>query len=339
MKSWKFLPTLALLWATAASAQVITLPKPFPPAVVTPASGATLRGEASARTSLQVTWNHWQVLHTPQQPMPTHFVVCLRPASQMANCSFAPADFVPVGSFQPTRLFSGLVHAGYQYTLSLPLAGMTISDALLDIDLNLSVGACRGPGASTCSFSASSAVFLSARDLRAVNVSSVHTSANAVYQHKFKNEGSTDIPGVPNIPIKVAVNEWQALLNANNQCLLDVNHRDVRLDPNVIVFVVTGDGYWMPDYQRLLAQGATLPKVVGMHRWTGGGNVPGAVLSFGLSLPHSRTGQVDFSFVLPQALRPRGYITYTYVDSTNVVREFDESNNRRAECDVVPADP
>lgn len=335
MKSWTTLLALALLGASVASAQIV-IPKPAPPVLVAPAGGSTLRGQAMAATSFQVKWNQWGVIGSTQQPLPTFFAVCVKPASQAANCSFTPAHFVPTGSIPSVRLFNGLVHSGYQYTLSLPVAGTSIADSLLDIDLTLSVGACRGAGASACSFSPASALYLSARDLRATTISPDHTSTQAVYEHKFRNEGSTEIP---NVPFIVSVNEWQALINSMAQCRIDVTAGDVRMNPNVIVFLDSGDGYFMPDYWRIFPTGSPPPpaKVVGMHVWNGGFNIWGANLQFASALPAGLAGQTDYSFPVPGSERAKGFITYTFADSTHLVREFDEANNRRAACNVVPA--
>jgi len=335
MKGLKFILPLALFGASAASAQRFVPPRPVAPALVSPAGGATMRGEAGSATAFQVKFNHWQILNAPQQPMPTHFVVCLKPASQAANCGFAPADFVGVGSLpQPTRLFNGLVHSGYQYTLSLPAIGTTINDGLLDVDLTLSVGACSSAAAIACNFSPESALFLSARDLKPGNVSDgFSTMANAVFDHEFDNLGSTAIPDMPLVVIQVI--EWQAQLNANEQCRTDLNHADFIDNPNAILFTDDGTGRWIVDLPKKSGKRVVTGTVVGIHLWNGGAGVFADSLPFGRTLNPGGTGSVQKIVSVPNAQRPRGYINVTWTDQTGVVREFDETNNSRAECSVV----
>jgi len=323
---------LASLVSSATFAQIV-LPKPAAPVVVSPAVGATLLGSAMGATSLQLQWNQWGVISSPQQPLPTFFVVCLKPASQ-ANCTFVASEFQPVGSVPSTRLYNGLTLAGYQYTLALPLAGAPISDALLDVDLTLSVGACRGGGASACSFSAPRALFLSARDLKPGNVSDGRSNAtDAVYEHEFENLGTTAIPDTPLMKVKVI--EWEALLNSSSQCRLDYNAADLIDNPNAILFMSDGSGRWIVDFPKKGKKREVTGTVVGIHLWNGGFNIVSDVLPFGMTLMPGRTGSVTESIPVSAMQRPRGYINVTWVDDTNVVREFDETNNSRAECNVV----
>jgi hypothetical protein len=321
-----------LLGPPAVHAQIV-LPKPAAPVLVAPASGATLPGQASGATHLQVQWNQWGVISSPQQPLPTFFVVCLKPASQ-ASCNFAASDFQPVGSVSSTRLFNGLTLSGYQYTLALPVAGAPISDALLDVDLTLSVGACRGAGASACSFSAPRPIFLSARDLKPGNVSDGSSNAtHAVYEHEFENLGTTAIPDTPLMMVKVI--EWEALLNSSAQCRLDFNAADLVDNPNALLFMEDGSGRWIVDFPKKGKKRDVTGTVVGIHLWNGGFNIVSDVLPFGMSLMPGRAGSVTKSIAVSAMQRPRGYINVTWVDDTSVVREFDETNNSRAECNVV----
>jgi hypothetical protein len=329
----------ALALSCVARAQLIIISNPTPPALVSPQVDATVKGIRNVAgpgntTTLAVSWIEYGILSTLQQPLPSHFVVCVKLASQAQNCAFAPADFKSVGSLDSSKVYnSSWQFVGYQYKYTLPAGSLT--DNSHDEAATWSVGACRGAVASLCSFSAPRALWISTRDLNANHIADRPTSTNAVFVAESMNGGTSTIPS---LPFNTSVIAWEALRDpVTGKCRIDIDAMDVQNDPNVIVIMDDGNGQFMVGLPMVNGHRKPPVKVIGMHRWNGGFNVPGVTAPFGMSLPSGLVAEAaTLSFMLRQADRPKAYAVTMRADTTNAVREFDENNNSGAACKAVP---
>jgi len=337
MRSPLFL-AVALLASKFAAAQIVLPPvNPVPtPSLVSPAIDATVRGDAPNATTLKLSWIENGVFPTFTNPLPAYFVVCLKPATQAA-CTFAPADYYAVGAIPSSPAWNGSQVVGYRYTLTLP-AGK-IPDTLLDVASDWSVGACRSATVSSCRFSAPRALWISAVDLNAIRstppygarFSDVSTTTNAVYIAQPRNDGTRTIF---NVGFHSRANAWDALIDSNYRCRIDIDSPDVRQDPDILVFMNNGFTAWVTTLPIVNGRRTAPTDVVGMYR------APNHLLitwpaqnRFAFDLPPGRAGDaVTLNFAVPAAPRPRGFILTVQVDDTNLVREYDESNNLSAVC-------
>jgi len=323
----------ALSWS-AAQAQIVFPPAaPLPtPVPISPASGATLKGSSPNLTAIQFRWSENGVFSTPTQPLPSHFVLCIKPTAGAA-CTFAPANFLPVGSLTSSALFNNGHAIGWQYTYTTP-AG-SIVDSLLNVDATWSVGACRNAVATNCVFSAARPLYISSVDLSPFNISNDSTSTNAVFTAKANNNGSTT---VPSIPFKSVIFAWDAIVNpATGRCEKNINRADLINNADVLVFMDNGANRWLTTLPMSGGSRVAPALVVGMAFFNNGLGVRGDEDEFGPSLPGGAVGDVaKISFPLPAAQRPKPFVVTMRPDSTYLVREYDEDNNPGAGCEYVP---
>jgi hypothetical protein len=329
----------ALALSCIARAQRIIIPNPAPPVLGSPQVDATVKGMANVpgpgnTTTLPFTWIEYGILNTPSQPLPSHFVVCVKLSSQAQNCAFAPGDFKTVGSLASSKVYNANWQlVGYQYKYTLP-AG-SIADNLHDFALNWSVGACRGAAVSACSFSAPRALWISTVDLNANHIADESTATHAVFVAESMNGGTTTIPS---LPFNTNMFAWEALRDlGTGRCRIDIDSMDVQNDPDVIVIMDDGNGRFMVDLPMENGRRKPPVKVIGMHRWNGGFNVHGVTAPFGMSLPSGLVAEAaTLSFELLPADHPKAYAVTMRADTSYVVREFDENNNSGAACKAVP---
>ena len=335
LKSGLLIAALAL--PASALAQFFP-PAPLPtPVLVSPAANATAKGIAPNMTTLQVKWIEYGAISTPQQTLPSYFVVCVKPVSQMTNCTFQPANFLPVGSLSATRVTnSNWQTIGWQYTYT--LAAGSLSDTLLDVDSLWSVGACRNATVASCVFSATRALYFSTKDLAYFHMSNDSTPKDAVFIGEATNAGADRLPS---LGITTDIDAWDAVRDpATGRCLIDVDNAAVRNDPDVLAFLQNGQSVWVsslpidPVTNKRTAPG----KVAGMSRGTlGTFRVRHATHQFAFGLNPMASGEfVTLTFALPAAQRPQSFVVVTRIDTLSLLREFDESNNAGAACGDVP---
>lgn len=328
---------VALMLTADAFAQIIFPPSaPVPtPVPSAPAAGATVMGMAPGLTTLTLSWIEYGLFSSPRQPLPTHFVVCVKLASQAANCTFGPADFKPVGMLPNTPFYNGTQAVGYRYTYNMP-AG-SIADNLLNVNTTWAVGACRNAVAANCVFSAPRPLWISALDLNGQNISNISSATHAIFKAQTKNGGSTDIHS--SLMIETSILAWDALRNPmTGTCRIDINSMDVRDDPDVIVITNDGVARWIRTLPIVNGVRTAPVLVVGMHRWDRGLTVRGYEDFLQYDLPPGGISEnaVTLKFELPQAQRPKPFVVTMRADSNEVVKEFDEKNNRAASCEYVP---
>jgi hypothetical protein len=326
---------VTLVLPAGAFAQIVfpppaSVPVPVPTA---PASGGIVKGEAPSLTTFNLQWVEYGVFSTPTQPLPSHFVVCLKLASA-PNCTFAPGDFKAVAGIPNSKYYNGWQHVGYQYTYTLR-AG-SVPDSLLDADSTWSVGACRNATAASCVFSAPRALRISAVDLSVHQVRNNSTLAQAKFLARLMNNGTNTIYSTP--PFKTSIIAWDAVKDpATHRCLTNVNDPSVRDDPDVIVFMDDGSTAWMTTLPTPGNVRTAPSLVVGMHKWTGGTTVRGNEESIQFDVPPMRVvDAATAAFDLPAAQRPKPFVVRVLADSRGLVKEFNEDNNFGAACEYVP---
>ncbi|HYJ42538.1 MAG TPA: hypothetical protein VEW08_17235 [Steroidobacteraceae bacterium] len=328
---------VALTLPSAASAQIVFPPSALLPTPVlsTPAAGATVKGEVPALTTVRFAWVEYGLFSTPSQPLPTHFLVCVKLASQAANCTFGPADFLPVGALPHVTVYDGSLAIGYRYTYDMP-AG-SIADSLLNVDTNWAVGACRNAVAANCVFSAPRPLWMSTLDLNAQNIADDSSSTHAIFRAQTRNGGSTNLASIP--PVETSIFAWDAVKDpVTSQCRTDIDSPDVRNDPDIIVIMDNGATRWIQTLPIINGVRTAPVLVVGMHRWNKGLTVRGEEDFLQYDLPPGGISQnaTTLSFELPKAQRPKPFVVTMTADRNGAVKEFDENNNSGAACESVP---
>lgn len=329
--------TVAFALPASGFAQIVFPPSaPLPtPVLSAPAAGATVKGEVPALTTVQFSWVEHGLFSTPGQPLPTHFVLCVKLASQVANCTFGPADFLPAGTVPRTTVFSGSQAIGYRYTYGMP-AG-SIADNLMNVDTTWTVGACRNAVAANCVFPPTRPLWISTLDLNAQNIADDSSSTRAIFRAQTRNGGSTTLASIP--AVETSILAWDALKDpATLRCRTDINSPDVRNDADIIVIMDNGVARWMQTLPIINGVRTAPVQVIGMHQWNKGLNVRGEedFLQYDLPPGGITENATTLSFDLPKALRPKPFIVTMTADRNGVVREFDENNNSGAACEYVP---
>ncbi|MBK6598326.1 MAG: hypothetical protein IPG25_10760 [Proteobacteria bacterium] len=324
-----------------ADARVI-LPPPVPaaraPTIVSPAAHSLLRGERPNLTSLSIRWDQPGVIFHPTfDPAPQFFVVCIRPLSGGAPCSW-PGDWNAIAGSIPNTVIRSTfpnIALGYRYTFALPSA---IPDNKLDVPVVLTVGACSGAKNSACSFGAGVSVQISSLDLDAENIAITVPSATTVsVSGQAINRGTGPIPGT----FTGSVTVFKARINAFDQCIRDPSAAGLANDPNIIAMFDNGSGAFVTTLPRgsngvidsshivaLIDVASAAAPVISMV----GNPVPGANYVPQVS---SARGVVDAEFAVPVSDRPVGFVATFTVDASRQVMEYDETNNVKVECDVV----
>ncbi len=315
-------------------AQIFGPLPPTEPLQRTPAAGATApAGGVDASAQLvdarpAFTWRHGGLYpFFPRPAAPTHFAVCLYDPAVAPPCTQASATWLePVGAIPsiPSPPITGGRPGEYDYTFR-PSAD--VPAALLDRSVRWSVGACTS---TTCSFSPTRDLWLSTRNVFPERLLLRESSGNILrLADRVRNRGTTDTH-----LFYAQLDFWNVLMTNGRTCQRDVN--DAQVAVTDLVITNTGDLVAVSQLPRDMATGRRIPPAAGVqaiHR-------PGTWKSpsFGDPRANVAAGQLrEFAFpnVYTPLPAPRAYAARAIEDVARVVREWNESDNARAECHVI----
>jgi hypothetical protein len=304
-------------------------PPPAAPTNVVPATGSTLEGRTGGATMLNaVSWTQF----FPTGPGPflnppaTHFLVCMDSYSGAPPpCTIATADFTETIASPSTLLFRN----GNQFTL---VTLRAIADADLNTPYRVTVVACSSLFDRSCRGTASD-VYYSARNIVAAGAGDnglFTTAINWAIDARASNPGTTAVPGFSG---RLDLFEVLGFGNPGRDCRRDVDAADVRMDPTLLAIDEFGTMTPLPALNRP-AGSYVGPRIAGIFRM-GSFNVAGAFMTSNPSLPASLTtarGVGMVSFGIPSTGLQRTFVVLTRFDTTDAVREYNETDNSSAKC-------
>lgn len=269
-------------------------------------------------------WDQQPLFPTPYDALPTHFLFCMnnRP------CSHANA----VATLLPDAIPSTLVQSGHRYFYT-----PVIPDDQLDRDLWWSVGACTGNDDSSCRFSDWEFAPATTVELRAGNISGNLFGETYRLIAEGQNHGSRPTRELPTIPV-ARIRSWEVLLDSISQtCRTDPNAADIRGQPDHFVIDNKGEFTRFENLPRDKAGNYITSNVVAIF---GVGNPFSDYLDVEIELSDLPLGppsplQGALEIYLPASDRPIAVLTVLGMDDEVEVLEVDETNNRRAECEVI----
>lgn len=325
-------PIIAAI-SSPGDAQVRLPPPPVPPVatpvLVRPAAGTVHRYDVGTAGTI-FTWDQPAGLGSSTYvPYPSIFLQCLRRAGDPA-CSTGTANSSDLaGSLPsvPVRNFPNQAIVAYRYSPQ-----KTVPDTHLDQPIEWQVGACRTGADSTCVKSAPRTLWFSTKDIAATNVSANPYNA---YEYnvsgEVRNLGSTDSG---TFTIQIAT--WAVIVDLDrNDCAKDPNHPYLRNDKTLYVINSKGVPTQFADLPLDSAGNYIVSDVIGIYP-------PGAFFQSGnftaaSQPPQSRPRGVASQTIQLGASRPQAFVSVAIVDPFNTLVEFDETNNRHAECDMLYA--
>lgn len=323
--------TGALLCASGASwAQIILFPKPSAPALVDPAPSVLLPGQPNGASVVTFKWNQYGIFSMPSQPLPTHFVVCLQRATAPQTCAWPGTWSMPANSGVP--IYFNFRITGYQYTFRAPPPAPDpgIGDSLLDSQMTWIVGSCVGQSSARCSFSAPRNLWLSTKDLRAVDVEQFGSARGLLMATAQADNLGTTASGTTQTQFVL----WHVYNDGPGRCLTNVNAGGLSIWDETI----TNDGSLkrigdLPTNaagQRLAPAG-----IIGIR--PSSGLVDFANFNNSPSVPVGATqaNLATWERLLSGFGYPASFVVRIYVDSSGALVETNEGNNWRAECLVI----
>lgn len=324
------LPIIVAIGALG-SAQVLPPPPPvLAPTLVRPSAGTVHRYDVGS-PGTTFSWDQGPGLRTVgSPPYPSIFLQCLRRVGDPA-CSTSTAtssDLAGSLASVPVRNLANQSIVAYRYS---PLK--MVPDTHLDQPIQWQVASCRTSADSTCVKSAPRALWFSTKDIAAVNV-----SANPYSTHEYnvsgevRNLGSTDSGS---FTIQIAT--WAVIVDLDrNACAKDPNHPYLRNQRTLYVIDSKGVPTQLADLPLDAAGNYIVSDVIGIYS-------PGSFFQSGnftaASQPplQSRPRGVASQTISLGAARPQAFVSVAIVDPFNTLVEFDETNNRHAECDMLYA--
>lgn len=295
--------------------------KPRAAALIAPKG--TQRSQAGAQLRLEWT----QFLFSPMPTRPAnHFVICVfEPASR--NCATTTSRWMrAVGDIPRVPRIAGSQTVGHDYRFDIPT---TDADSLLNRQLQWTVGSCETTSASSCTFAAPFSLWLTTINLRARNISDQSDSDELIVDGIVDNHGAT-YSG----QFVAELHAWRALLNERQTCLTDIDDAAVK-NQNYLALTSLGQEIEI-DALPLLPNGA---------RDLGGRTVvaiytrPDRAQHFTGTVTYPGVGPGDSDTVLSLVAsvlpRPTAYARVLLVDPTDSVIEFDETDNRKGECQTL----
>ena len=279
---------------------------------------------------------------------PTHFAVCMFDAAAPITCTYAASAWKPAVGGVPSVPSGSVIYgtAGqYEYTFQLPSA---VSSSLLDKQIRWSVGACvvaASPTPPTCTFATPVDLWLSTKNIIGDSIStSSSVGRNLYFEGLVRNPGTTPIAG----PVYTTINIYNTLMTDGELCLQDPNDTMVKLTDQVVTYagrlitvstlpldgqgkrVAPVDGVsgiyrptaWrLPSVSSFLAVSGTIPA---LHVRPDGMTVPGLATVFAFTIQAPASQPV-----------PAAYTAVMTPDYFNDVREWNETDNPKAQCHVI----
>jgi len=310
---------LAGLGATSIASAQIVFPKPAAPAAVLPANGSLERAASPNLTQLAFRWNQSGAFGTPSQPLPTQFVICLMRAGD-PPCAYPGTFLVPATGGTP--IYNNLQVVGYAYNYT----AQNIADTFIDRALTWAMGSCVG---ARCSYTTTSrSLWLTSKELYAIDVQESFNSGPASGQFEITaqgdNRGST-ASGTTSTEFVM----WGVYNDGPGRCLTNPNRPGL----NNADEVITNNGSQIP-LGMLGPPGARVAPANTIAIRPAGGSVDYTIIADSQSLPAgAMSGNLaTWRKPFPAVTLPVSYVVRIYVDSSNVLRELNESDNWRAEC-------
>jgi hypothetical protein len=315
---------------------------PTAPILRSPAAGATIEVNYNDAIPTFV-WRHGGLYYGyPRPAAPTHFAICMYDVAMPVTCSWATSSWqAAVGSIPsvPASPISGGTPGQYDYTYQLPTA---VSSTLLDRQVRWSVGACVVGSTVTCTFSTPADLWLSTKNIVGKSIStSSSVGRNLYFEGTVENPGTTSIDG----PVKTVVDIYNTLMTAGETCLKDPN--DAMVQPTDQVITATGRIVSVSALT-VNAQGMRVPPsegVAGIYRaalWHSpsflaiSGTIPGR--GWNPRDPTAPGSASVFAFALQVSSNqpvPAAYTAVMQPDYFNDKREYNESDNNKAQCHVI----
>ena len=327
-----------VLWLVAEAAMAQLRPVGPIGQLLAPGSVSPIGGVAynHAVPDVMFVWDQRPLFQTPYTALPTHFLFCLQSAAASLTCSHSTAleNLLP-GSIPSALLRSSLNSSpiGTRYFFT-----PTVPDDLLDRAAFWAVAACTTNDDSSCRLSHWSWVVLSTVDLRAGNITGNVFGDEYRIAAEGQNLGSRPTSELPIIPV-AKIRSWQVLMDSVSQtCRTDPNAADIRDE----------SGYYVIDNKGEFTRFEALPRDK-----AGNYVVSNVVAIFGSGSPSmDYAGEVDIdlsglplgppttlpefvSIRVPAADRPVAFATVLSMDYYLSLADIDDSNDRRAECEVI----
>jgi hypothetical protein len=324
---------LPIIVAVGASGDAQVKPPPAPvlaPTLVRPVAGTVHRYDVGS-SGTTFSWDQGPGIRTPTAPpFPSIFLQCLSRVGDPA-CSTATATSSDLAGSLPSVPVRNLPNpsvVAYRYS---PVK--TVPDTHLDQPIQWQVAACRTGADSTCVKSAPRALWFSTKDIAAVNV-----SANAYSTHEYnvsgevRNLGSTDSG-----EFTVQIATWAVIVDTDrNACAKDPNHPYLRNEKTLYVIDSKGVPTQFADLPVDSAGNYIVSDVIGIY-WPGSFFQSGNFTAASQPPLQNRPRGVASQTLSIGASRPQAYVSVVIVDPFNTLVEFDETNNRHAECDMLYA--
>lgn len=326
---------LSIIAATGSPgvAQVMLPPPPSPqvaaPILVGPVGGTVYRYDvASAGTTFS--WDQPAGLSaSPYRRYPSIFLQCLRrigdPACTTATAS--SSDLAGSLSSVPIRNLPNWTISAYRYSPQ-----KTVPATHLDQLIEWQVASCSSSADSSCVKSAPRTLWFSTKDIAATNISAnAHTAYEYNVSGEVRNLGSTDSG---TFTIQIAT--WAVIVDLDqNACAKDPNHPYLR--DNKALYVINSKGVptQFADLPLDAAGNYIANDVIGIYQ-------PGSFFQSGnftaaSQPPQGRPRGVASQTISIGASRPQAFVSLAIVDPFNTMVEYDETNNRHAECDMLYA--
>jgi hypothetical protein len=274
--------------------------------------------------NLTFAWDHYY--HYMNQ-LPTNFLLCIEPAAGLCTPAIAIADVLP-GELSSSPLNdSNGAPLGNRYRLT-----PTIPDNRLDDAVTWSVAACSNGFNGGCRTSLALPIVVSTAELEAHKHLGNVLGQNYIITAHARNLGSRD-----SRPFNAKIAAWEVIGDyATGKCVTD---------PNAIT-INDATRTWLIDATGVSTQLSQVRRIA--NRYVVPGNVVAIVEQLppyiapsknvkGIVLPASTAPQSvgQLSVHVPAASRPQAIASALYLDTGAKIYEVDESNNNRADCEVV----
>ena len=311
---------LASLIAARAFAQVI--PWPPPPALPSAPTNLSPSAATTASTPATLRWRQGGFFALqPQPPVAQFFRVCVYDTAAQQSCGTPAAQWFYAANdpllhrtpvippFNPPPIVS--THA---YRFQLPSNAVA-----LDRALTWNVGACSSQSLASCSYSAAAALHLSTKNIVAVNIDEDLGTARITATPVLRNAGTT-ASGMFDVHLQIL----PAFYDPSGTCATSVNAEGVE----------PGDFAVLANGERIELQSEDVPGAVGIYRQRDGFLYSGETRLSVAAGAMARGGTVDQS--LAGESLPGAFLVTMYIDPPpEAIVEYDETDNRRAECHVV----
>jgi hypothetical protein len=320
----------AALSIGSVSAQAPSLPPrptaPAPPWTGMPAAGAHEAVAGNTRPIFTWAQGGWYIAQT--YPTANWFVVCLGDPAQVATCSWPGTWSAAAASIPRVEIVNGQtgVSTGrFRYTFSpYALPASALGNKLLDRELAWNVGACVTQNQSTCSFGTPNTIRFSTRNLTSTSLTSTRntdgTHGYITYALTVLNSGTSNSGA-----FDAEVEFWQAA-ESGGSCVTDPaapglqgNDQAVLRDGRIVELDKLPAG--------MAIEGIIHPNAMG--------SIMGAFTISGLD-PGNSTTVFSEEYKFPWGMtETHAFVAVGRADTSDSVREFNESDNRFGDCKVL----